>query len=216
MARAGHRPPGGGLCAGIDLAPVAFPQIRVVRPCKLPFTLDEARQIVAAADRFPRRCGRSDWPAVWRGLLSALYVTGHRIGTVLAVERSMFRPMGTDYQLHLPAALVPKTGKAAVQRVPAWCAGAILALPGHRPLSLGIDRRHLARLHAELQRLAGVAPLSWQAWRRTHAAMMQRLGLGFALNCAAASLQHSDWRTTATHYWDITEEVRLRLPPLWD
>lgn len=186
------------------------------------FELSRARQIVAAARGFdrPQVAGLSAWQ-FWRAYLAWLYVTDVREGTLWGFEWSMLARKEEGWFLKLPRSLVTKTGKGKWLGMPDWCVTAVEAWP--RINATIFPRAYctdwLRTLHYELQSLAGIPEaeqLPPQAWRRTHAREMQRLGASFAIEVARRSLDHGDSSTTTGHYADITEELRRRLPPLWD
>lgn len=186
------------------------------------FELEKAQAIVQAAYRtdVPQLAGIEPWQW-WRAFLGALYVTDLREGTVRRLERDMLFKKPDGWWLKLPRALVPKTGKGKWMALPDWLMTAIQALPAVGPL-IFVASRHkdtLKRDHKHLQSLAGIPfeqQLPLQAWRRTHAREMQRLGAGYAIEVARRSLDHGQSSTTTGHYADITEEIRRRLPPLWE
>lgn len=186
------------------------------------FELERAVAVVSAAYRIevPQIAEVEPWQW-WRAFLGALYVTDLREGTVRRLERDMLFKKTDGWWLKLPRALVPKTGKGKWISLPDWLMTAIEALPAVGPL-IFLAARHkdtLKRDHKHLQQLAGIPfehRLPLQAWRRTHAREMQRIGAGYAIEVARRSLDHSQSSTTTGHYADITEELRRRLPPLWD
>jgi len=186
------------------------------------FELSRARAVVAAARHFdrPQVPGITPWE-FWRGYCSWLYVTDVREGTLWGFEWLMLLRREQGWWLKLPRALVSKTGKGKWLGLPDWCVASVEHWPRDRATIFPqpYHRDWLRELFYELQRLAGVPTaeqLPPQAWRRMHAREMQRLGADFAIEVSRRSLDHGDRSTTTSHYADITEELRRRLPPLWD
>ncbi len=177
------------------------------------YTTDQARAIFAAAAR------TSSW---WRTAIALAYYTGLRQGTVLALRWSDCRVRDGRPWIEIPGERVTKTGKDARVAVHARLADVLDAhvAPAARDPAAPIlpaiaGRRGLYDQHHRLQREAGVdPPLSFHAWRRTHAAELARLGLAHSLAIAQAGLQHSSASTTAAHYVDVANECRRRLPDL--
>jgi hypothetical protein len=185
------------------------------------FELSRARQIIAAAGSFdrPRLDGISPWE-FWRAYCGWLYVTDVREGTLWGFEWPMLVSKSDGWWLHVPRSLVPKTGKGMRIGMPDWCVQAVHYWPRQRATIF--NRPHCANWlrnqFYELQDHAGVPAHEQfppQVWRRTHAREMQRLGASYAVKVSQTSLQHSSSSTTTSHYADITEEIRRRLPPLW-
>jgi hypothetical protein len=77
----------------------------------------------------------------------------------------------------------------------------------------GYHPRTLHDWHAALQTKAGIGQsLGWNAWRRTHEMLMQTAGYDVAVELGCAALDHSDKRTTTSHYYDAVNDFLPRLP----
>lgn len=186
------------------------------------FELARARQIVAAGAKMDR----PDLPGVaphefWRAYCGWLFVTDVREGTLWRFEWEMLIEKEDGWRLRLPRALVPKTGKGKWIGMPEWLVHSVQRWP--RTQAAIFPKAHCSNwiraLHYKLQELACIPEaeqLPPQAWRRTHAREMQRLGADFAIEVSRRSLDHGQSSTTTSHYADITEEIRRRLPCLWD
>jgi hypothetical protein len=208
--------------AGVLEQPPAVKVPRLNPEPKDCFELSRARQIVAAARHFdrPRMPGITPYE-FWRAYCAWLFVTDVREGTLWGFEWDMLLRRDDGWWLKLPRALVPKTGKGKWLGMPEWAVEAVARWPrvNRTIFTRPYHKDWMRELFYELQAAAGIPEaerLPPQAWRRTHAREMQRLGAGFAIEVARRSLDHGDQRTTTSHYADITEELRRQLPPLWD
>ena len=189
------------------------------KPC---FSLEIARSIVAAAYKIdvPRLEGIEPWQ-FWRGTLGGYYVTSLRRGGLFDLEWEILRREGGSWWLLVPARFVGKTGKPKRIALPDWFHRSICWWPRRGPkiYTWPHDIDHLNDVHYRLQTIAGIPEdeqMPIQAWRRTHGQAMGNEGLRIAQKLAQMSLDHSDGATTRQHYVDFENQVRLRLPPLWD
>lgn len=183
------------------------------------FTLEQARQIVAAAAKFPHPDLAGLWPGDWwRGYLGTLYVAGFRPGTVRLLEWPMLVQKESVWWLKVPRRIVPKTHKGIQVTLPTWL-GDLLASWPRMGLQMFPYSRHKDTLgddHKALQRAAGLEqPLELKAWRRFHGDQMERMGLKLAEHIGRVALDHADAETTKRHYVDLINELRLKLPCLW-
>lgn len=189
------------------------------KPC---FSLETARAIVAAAGRMevPRLEGIEPWQW-WRGTLGGYYVTSLRRGSLLECEWTMLHKDAICRWLLVPGRLVCKTGKSKKIALPDWYWRSIAWWPqrGAKIFCWPYHIDHLNDCHYQLQSLAGIPEaeqMPIQAWRRTHGQAMGNEGLAIAQKLAQLALDHGDSGTTRKHYVDFENQVRLRLPPLWD
>jgi integrase len=205
-------------------APIV-PAFKAAFKRKETFTLSQARAIAAACDlmQCPRRLPEQFPPPIWwKARIALLYFTGLRRGTAMALRWRHVERDGDRWWINVPGSLVPKTGKAtriaahpqliAVLKRMHWQRGE------NHLLTPEVDIDHFAGLHYELQRKAGIAVAACQtvgAWRRLHGQLIGELGLTHAENLSRVSLDHGDARTTTTHYVELANECRLKLPPLW-
>ena len=144
---------------------------------------------------------------------------------MVALLRSHVKSIDGALWLDVPGSLVRKTGKAVKMPLHPQLAGLIAQLPPAGPDELllppGCGYRHFSTLHAELLELANVPVEQRQsphAWRRTHLTELGTLGLSRAFEVARVAADHSDGRTTESHYVGpaFVNMLRLRLPPLAD
>lgn len=202
------------------------PHLRVEKPRKgapkRPFTIGEAKRIIAATPllptpRYPH--GREIMPSRWwRAFCLVLFYTGLRVGTVLKLKRSMIE-VGEDGKawLQIPGSIT-KTGKPVRKFLHPVAAKVIHSLGhGEQIFPWKYWRRHLANRHKRLQQLAGFPRermLSPHAWRRTHATEMAKLGAMYGRKIAQHTLDHEDEETTSTFYVDIEAELIAQLPDI--
>jgi integrase len=216
---------------------VEIVQVQKSRP-KVPFSLEEARGIAAAASRVeawaPQR-GDVTPPAAppglwWAAMIAALYYTGLRSGTLLLIRWRMLVVRRDGAWLSLPEEVVPKTHKSREKFLHPSAHSALLAMKASmesKPSTLIFDWQrsysHFVDCHERLQKLAGIPPiettprdkwLSPQAWRRTHAKQMGRLGIKSAAAIAQTTLDHADSATTEQFYCDMEPDFIRLLPPL--
>jgi len=187
-----------------------------VRP---PFAIADARAIAAACKDMKMPVGQvapGDW---WLALISTLYFTGLRIGTVMRLEWAMVIETPEGYVLDVPSRIVQKTGKGIRKPLHADCIAAMnrirtkneLLFPWKHSLT------YIRRKHERLQALAGLPAERIQsphAWRRTHGVEMARVGAHFAMETARRALDHSDVMTTSGSYVDLEAEFIAKLPRL--
>lgn len=184
-----------------------------------PFTWQQVQDIFAA---IPTRSRPATLTVAavdfWSALLSAFLYTGWRRLTVFSLDWSMLEMPETDpWWIEAPPEIVPKTRKRSRRVVHPVLREALLAIRPREPVGLifehGYHKRTLHDWHAALQRKAGITrPLGWNAWRRTHDMLMQTAGYDAAVELGRAALDHSDVRTTTTHYYDAVNDFIPRLP----
>jgi hypothetical protein len=195
---------------------------KVEQDPKPTFSLAQARRIVEAAQHFRH----PDLPGLrpyqwWRGFLGTLYVSGFRPGTARLLEWPMLKHEEDGFWLMVPSRLVPKTKKGTKVALPSWL-GEMLANWPRMGLLIFPYPRHKDTLgddHKALQLLAGMAEdatLELKAWRRFHGDQLERLGIGLADKIGQQALDHGDSVTTKSHYVNLVNELRRRLPCLWD
>lgn len=194
------------------------PYLRIRSPRRLSpgptFALSEARAIVAAARRLSDRVERGRWLV----RLSLMFFAGLRIGSTLAVTRSMVVERSGRAWLVLAGDDV-KTGNALALPLHAQCLAALAVVEsdgsGHvAPWAL--HRRTLDDHHERLQREAGIRePLGFHAWRRSHAEQLAMVGADAGELAAQAALDHSSARTTRASYVDARALMIDRLPDLF-
>lgn len=183
---------------------------------KEPFMLEQARSMIACADKMPRP---ENPVAYWRLFVALHFYTGLRAGTIQRLRQEHITHKGRQPWLDIPGELVSKTGKP-------------IKIPMHRRLIEALEPfassptllpqthcyRYLFQLHADLQSAAGIPAdqqISPHGWRRTHACELANLGANNALSIAQKALDHADKRTTENHYCDIVNRLILKLPDLW-
>lgn len=203
-----------------------LPRYRLSKPIAKPkphFTLEEAQKVVAASiDLTVQMVPGYSTPLFFRGLIGMAFVSGYRVGTLMALEWPWLVEKPDGWWIEAPSEAVPKTGKWKDVALPGWLAEALLAFPrkARKIFPWHCHDDHLDKVHYRLQALARVRPdqqlLGWNAWRRTHATQMAALGAGFALSISQRALDHGDARTTSGHYVDVENLLRRQLPPLWD
>lgn len=205
------------------------PHIRLSAPrtrLKPAISLISARAMVAAASQMEgptsvQGIGVEDW---WRLRIAIAYYTGLRSGTIRGLRR---RHLDVDDHgrtwLLVPSELVTKTDKEArvivhpklLEQIDRCSRG---AQPDELLCPIPHCDRWIQELHERLQKLAGIPEAKWlspHAWRRTHTDQLTELGCDYTTEIARLSLDHSDSKTTTSHYVDIVNKFRLRLPPLW-
>lgn len=193
------------------------------------FTLEEARQIAAAAKRMnkpelPEWLNCELW---WQTRLALFYFTGLRSGTVLQLRWKYLVEENGETRLKVPGEIV-KTGKATeVSLHPQLCLllSCVRAkrgdpLPDELILPPGCGYRHFLTLHTELQELAGISEARRQsphAWRRTHGVQIDLLGATDGDELTRRALDHSHVRVSrASYIGDVVMNFcRLRFPPLF-
>jgi integrase len=201
------------------------PPFKAVFKRKGTFSLAQARAVAGACDlmQHPRTLPEQfPIPNWWKARLALLYFTGLRRGTAFELRWRHVERDGDRWWLNVPGSLVPKTGKStriaahpqlvAILRRMHWRRGE------HHLLTPAVHVDHFATLHHELQRKAGLPVAecySSSVWRRLHGQQIGELGLAIGESLAQVSLDHSDLRTTSTHYVELVNELRLKLPPLW-
>jgi integrase len=201
----------------VPRVPVRHPRSGKPKPC---FAWDMARQIVAArfAVADPQLPGVS--PATWwLACFALLFYTGLRIGTILKLEWAWIVERADGPWLEVPEDAVPKTHKATTKPLHHLAWQAVSAIRSDDPHLVPWPHcyEHFSRLHEAIQRAAGAnSTLSPQAWRRTHAAELARLGARFGLQLAQRSLDHASEKTTSGFYVDVDAHLLRKLPPLWD
>lgn len=192
------------------------------------------RKRVAASldDVATYRAGQADW---WTAFLCTLFYVGVRSKTALELKwdsivdgASVEGGRAGQSWVEIPGADVHKTGKPVARLLHPRAAAELARLRERSPAATRVFRwphtyEHLSDLHRRLQQAAGVPPIkgvyrSLQAWRRTHATEICRLGGDVRLRAAQWALDHSDSRTTARHYVDfegaIKAELILALPDI--
>lgn len=203
------------------------PAFKAVFKKKGCLTLEQARAVAAACDRmeFPRRSLPVQFPTPlwWKARLALLYYTGLRRNTAFGLRWRHVERDGDNWWLNVPASLVSKTNKATRIAVHPQLRDILKRMRCQRgedhllvPAACDIDC--FGDYHYRLQTLAGVPEaeqISVQGWRRLHGQALAELGLAYAENVARVSLDHSDVRTTNTHYVELVNQLRLKLPPLW-
>jgi integrase len=228
-----------GFVAELSEARVGRPGRHLPKPS---FALASVLEVAAATSRLPppREVGQWTVPPDkwWFALVVLLFYTGLRLGTVLALGRSMLAYHDAEsgrfpgWYIGVPGTIVEKTGKPLEKFLHPTAHAAIEALA--RPARKGIFlvkrtagelalphcRRYLIDRHEELQRLAGVPPakiLDFQGWRRTHGTELAKLGAQYARDVAQRTLDHHSARTTSTFYLDtdaVEAQLIARLPAI--
>jgi len=177
------------------------------------FTVEEIAQILRAClyARRPRLPGlaAADW---WRALLKFLYNTGLRIGTALALRRSMLgRNLFGESFLAIPSR-ADKKGKPRIVVLSSHALAAIAALPSTTELIFPQphgSQQHLLRLLHQLEAAAGLPPerrFGFHALRRANITQMWYLDPAAAQDNAG----HADPRTTINHYVAAEAQVRAK------
>lgn len=192
------------------------------KPC---FTLSQAQTLYSLAIELHSPIGQPYRPGLWwRAFLSLLFYTGLRVGSVLSLRWEHVEEREDGPWLDVPEELVAKTHKwkdmpfhaeaiKACEVLRPWSGGYLLPPWPHHRRTLG-DHHELLQAKATL-RLPKGQPLSLQAWRRTYADQLARLGLGAAHEIARRALDHSDLRITTGHYVCIEHELMRQMPRLY-
>lgn len=164
----------------------------------------------------------------WRAFLCTLFYLGVRSGTALDLRWDSIVDGATvdggragQMWVQIPGSDVRKTGKAVARLLHPRAAAELQKLRSRSPAATHVFRwphsyEHLTVLHERLQQAANVPPIknkhrSLQAWRRTHATEISRLGADVRLKAAQWALDHSDARTTSAHYVDFEGAIRAEL-----
>lgn len=195
-------------------------KIKRVRTKKKPaFNPDQIATIFEAASR-ARRPERLPVPTpeFLRGLLGFALVSGVRKGTFFSLEWGWWAKRPDGWWVDFPDHTVPKTDRGICVAIPEWLRIFLFRWPqvGPRVFDNPWSLSHWDDCHVELQLAAGIErPLSFQAWRRTLAEEMYRLGNSFLRRVAQAALDHRDARTTDEFYADSANIFRRNYPPLF-
>jgi integrase len=195
---------------------------------KPPFSVEQARQIAAAA-RLMSRPELPPWITCelwWQTRLALFYFTGLRSGTVIELRWRHLEHRGRDTWLAVPGEIV-KTGKATeilLHQQLCLLLACVRQCRGEPPadepiLPAACGYRHFLTLHSELQQKAGIPEASRQsphAWRRTHGVQLDLLGAREGQEAARAGLDHASGRTTRRSYVGdiVVNYLRTMLPLL--
>lgn len=199
----------------IEEAPlVAIPTVR--SHAKACFTWEQLVAVFDAAGHWPRPCSHVNtadrW---WAALLTLLLYTGLRIGDVLRIQWSQIEERDGEHWLSLAAEDVDKTEKPKqlVLHATCWAAISTLRRDCDQVLVPRVRYDTADKWHRALQLRAGVKKvMGWNAWRRTHAAMLGAVGYNDALQRAQQALDHGDVRTTRDFYYNPINDCIRRMP----
>lgn len=189
------------------------------------WTMAEAQTLAAAVLQVPPKrtwaLANSLYAKMARATIALWFYTGHRATT--------YRPLTWDClttprpgETYLRILRSVKTGKADKLAVHPQLLESLESCRGiHRDLILPwpLDYRALARHHDAWQGFANLDPLrrfSPQAWRRLHAAEIQKTGFRMGRMLGAQSLGHASISTTEGNYSTAARDMALlSLPNLW-
>lgn len=223
---ADNKRPGKGLLDETPHISVSAPTLTLP---KKRFSLKQARLVYAACDEmtlFTNRGrgrpsdGGPDAPAWWRALVSVMFYTGLRIGTVLRLEWSMIEEDEDGFWFKVPGRIVHKTKKASVKALRLDCLELLHRLPRggdatSRIFTWNHSLTHLRDRHDRLQKLAGVKELrDMHAWKRTHLREVARTCLDDAMETAQRAGDHADRKTTEESYVNLGQETARLMPSL--
>lgn len=216
------------------------PQLVLERPSrtrvKPAFDIADARRIFAAAGTAEWHWNKPGRGSVLRqpqsvpahlllpAWIACLYYTGQRTGTTLLLDWSMVRERAGGVWFEIDERCVPKTHKA----VDVYCHPDLhaLLLAVRRANTNPQDQRlfpfqgcykALVTRHRVLQQQAGIPAerrQSPQAWRRTHATELAKVGAQSGYEAARRALDHSSESVTKDFYVNIQPELVGRLPLL--
>lgn len=202
-------------------------KVKRVKPRTKPAFTSE--QVQALFDHLPQAKRPERLPVssgdFWRGLLAFALIAGVRKGTFFALEWDWWVKRADGWYVDFPDHSVPKTDRGVCVAVPNWlqrflfrwprlgkCVFANTGGKEGQPWSLS----HWDECHEELQRQIGIEqPLPFQAWRRTLAQEMVRMGVRFGQNVASAALDHRDLQTTENFYAAAANMFRRTYMPLF-
>lgn len=207
--------PAKSLLAEIPFMPPSTAE-HVLKPC---FTLEQMRAMANEAQHTSRpRLPGIPPSAYYRGLFAFLFGVGHRLGTTWRIEWSMLTEQADGWWVDVPRELVPKTEKKSRRAIARWVAESVIHWPRRsaRIFACGLKVGAIRTRHEAMQERAGIVPLlELQAWRRSYTKQMGLHGLEPATKIMQQALDHSDSRTTTTHYADLADDVRRRLTCPW-
>lgn len=204
---------------------IRLPAVPVKRkPC---FSLKQAMALLSNAHLMTQPAQQKtgitplNW---WRGRLGLHFYTGLRSGTIRRLTWAVIEEDDEgNYWFNLPSHLVTKTQKETRIIVHPLLYGHLFACrrtsSPAEPLSPQPHcDRWIQSLHDRLQNLAGVPEAKWlspHAWRRMHGDQLAQIGLRDVQELCRSALDHADVSTTTSHYVDVLNKFRLKLPPLW-
>jgi integrase len=213
-------------CKGLYEQPLVFDIKR--RRCKAlpPFTIDEARAIVAAAvalppprARRPRKRPVYLTPQACRTFFGLKFVTGLRVSSVLLLRWEWFEDRTGLLWLEIPDDAVLKTGKGDRFTLPEWLTSHLSVFRRSSGPLFPEELRQDAidKMHRRAQRgIVRGQPMGFNAWRRTMSHQLALLGAEAARQASQLGLNHGSSQTTNDSYCDVDNLFRPRLPALWD